>query len=416
MFKNKQLLSAFVLLISCGMVMAQNNTNSPYTRFGYGELVDNYSAEQRAMGGVAIANRNPLGINNVNPASYTAVDSMTFMFDVGFSGLISRFSDSKGVNTKFTSNLEYISLQFPVKKWLAVSAGMLPYSFSGYSFYRPDSVPMYDPNNSDKKAYYTQMYNGNGGITQVYTGLSLKFLDHFALGVNAYYMFGEVNNKRSTIFSTDGFANAEQENIIRAGSYRFRYGLQYFQTFEKKHDIKAGFIFENKSQMSATSEQINIGIPSDTLNFDNSFDMPLSYGVGLQYTYGEKLTLAADYTHQQWGDARFYNRTDSLSNRSRLSVGVEYIPDLRGRTYLERVRYRAGFSLSDPYYKIAGSVQPRNYGISFGMGLPLRTSNTLINAAVEYGKSGDRALFREDYFKITLNTTFSENWFFKRKL
>jgi hypothetical protein len=119
---------------------------------------------------------------------------------------------------------------------------------------------------------------------------------------------------------------------------------------------------------------------------------------------------------QQWADARYYTKTDSLTNRTRWSVGAEYIPDIRGRSYFNRVRYRAGFTTSNPYYKIAGNQQPRNYGISFGVGLPLRTSNTLINAAVEYGKVGERSLFREDYFKITLNTTFSENWFFKRKL
>ena len=73
---NKHLLFAVVLVMSGSMMLAQNNTNSPYTRFGYGEIVDSYTAEQRAMGGVAIAGRNPLSINTVNPASYTSVDSM----------------------------------------------------------------------------------------------------------------------------------------------------------------------------------------------------------------------------------------------------------------------------------------------------------------------------------------------------
>lgn len=78
---NKHFLFAVVLLVVGAGVYAQNNTNSPYTRFGYGELVDTYSAEQRAMGGVAIAGRNNLGINTVNPASYSSVDSLTFMFE-----------------------------------------------------------------------------------------------------------------------------------------------------------------------------------------------------------------------------------------------------------------------------------------------------------------------------------------------
>ncbi len=413
---NKHLLFAIVLLLTSGMMIAQNNTNSPYTRFGYGELIDTYSAEQRAMGGIAIANRNPLSINTVNPASYTSIDSLTFMFDIGFTGLNSRFSDASGVNRKFASNLEYISLQFPLKRWMAVSAGVLPYSFSGYSFYRADSIAMYHPTLNDQYAKYSQGYNGSGGISQVYTGMSFSLFDRFALGVNAYYMFGEVNNRRSTIFQTSGIESSAQDNFIKVNSYRFRYGLQYFETIGERHRVQLGVIFEPKSSLGGEAMQVNTGVPSDTLSFTNEFDMPLVVGAGLQYTFDNKITLGVDYVQQQWSDARFYSRTDSLSNRSRLSVGAEYMPDYRGRSYFERVSYRAGFSLSEPYYKIAGNSQSANYGISFGVGLPLRTSNSVINAAFEYGKAGDRSLFREDFYKLTISTTFSENWFFKRKL
>jgi len=168
--------------------------------------------------------------------------------------------------------------------------------------------------------------------------------------------------------------------------------------------------------LGAEATQVNTGIPTDTISYNDEFDTPLMFGAGLQYTFNEKLMIGVDYVQQQWADTRFFNKTDSLSNRSRLAAGAEYIPDIRGRSYFERVRYRAGFSLSEPYYKLAGNAASTNYGITFGIGLPLRTGNSMINASVEYGKVGERSLFREDYFKITVNTTFNENWFFKRKL
>ncbi|MDX9749421.1 MAG: hypothetical protein RBT57_13070, partial [Paludibacter sp.] len=294
--------------------------------------------------------------------------------------------------------------------------GLLPYSFSGYSFYRNDSIAVYHPTQSNNYARYVQSYSGNGGISQVYSGVSLKLFNHLALGVNAYYMFGEVNNNRSTTFTTTGYESSIQENLIKVSSYRFRYGLQYFQNFAKKHDVKLGLIFETKMPLNAEAQQVNTGIPSDTVFYNNEFDTPLMFGAGLQYTFNEKLMIGVDYVQQQWADARFYNKTDSLSSRSRISAGAEYIPDLRGRSYFDRVRYRAGFSLSEPYYKMAGNTAVKNYGITFGIGLPLRTGNSMINASVEYGKIGERSVFREDYFKITVNTTFNENWFFKRKL
>ena len=40
-------------------LMAQNNTNSPYTRFGYGDLGERSFGAGRAMGGVGYGLRSP---------------------------------------------------------------------------------------------------------------------------------------------------------------------------------------------------------------------------------------------------------------------------------------------------------------------------------------------------------------------
>src|SRR5690554_1491140 len=116
----KPFLLVFVLFF-VQLSVGQNNTNSPYTRYGYGELVDVNSAVQRAMGGVAFGMRNNSMINPANPASYSVVDSTSFMFDLGMSGLLSMFSDTGGKIVSFTSNLEYINVQFPITKWLGLS-------------------------------------------------------------------------------------------------------------------------------------------------------------------------------------------------------------------------------------------------------------------------------------------------------
>jgi hypothetical protein len=136
----------------------------------------------------------------------------------------------------------------------------------------------------------------------------------------------------------------------------------------------------------------------------------------MYYTYDNKLSVGLDYQYQAWEKARYYGAVDSLNNRSKLSLGVQYIPDPRGKKYLDRVRYRAGLNMSDPYYKIPGITNVKNIGISFGVGLPLRTGNTMLNATIEYGKSGESSVIREDYLKFTFNAVFNESWFFKRKL
>lgn len=400
---------------------AQNNTNSPYTRFGYGEIIDVNSAEQRAMGGVSFALRDKQSINPSNPASYTAVDSTTFMFDFGFTGLMSSFSDPNAHKSSFNSNIEYVNLQFPISKWLGVSAGLLPYSFSGYDFFSKDSIQNPGTDANPVFTDYTEKYNGLGGISQVYTGLSVKLFNHISLGANAYYMFGDVENTRMLAFNHAGFSapTSMENNVISISNFRFRYGLQAFHTFKEKHYVSVGAIFENKANMRGEFIRYmfdNYPNPSDTLVYDRDFQEPMQLGIGVNYIFNNKLSVSADYLLQEWGNALFFGKTDSLNNRMKLAMGAEYIPNYRASKYGDRIRYRAGFNIHNPYYKTFENTQPLNFGISFGVGLPLRTSNTMINASLEYGKVGTKNLFREDYFKLTFNATINENWFFKRKL
>lgn len=418
MFKNKTIILSFVLLIISQLSYSQNNTNSPYTRFGYGDISDSNSGEQRAMGGLSIGARSKYSINTVNPASYSSVDSMTFMFDVGVSALISRFSDGTVTSNKMNANLEYITMQFPLWKNVGFSAGLLPYSFSGYNFSTTSNLNL--PSNLGADSVTTTKYfSGNGGVNQVFGGLSVGLFDHFSLGVNAYYMFGSSINSRILQFSKTDIYSSYQMDSITVSSFRLRYGLQYFNTFNKKHFVSLGAIYEMKTKFNADFSEITGSVEQEQSPLqavDTEFEMPEMFGAGIHYTYNDQLTLGFDYSIQKWADTKFFGVTDTLSNRSKFIVGAEFLPNPKSRKYLDQIRYRAGVNLSNPYYKIDGLTQPKNFGITFGIGLPLKNSATVINTTVEYGKIGKSGLLREDYFKFTLNATFNENWFFKRKL
>ena len=83
MIKQKKILS---YLLSAGLLTAgtagalsaqSNSDRSPYSRFGYGTLGMRQTATTRALGGIGAGLRDGLVVNPANPASYTAVDSMT---------------------------------------------------------------------------------------------------------------------------------------------------------------------------------------------------------------------------------------------------------------------------------------------------------------------------------------------------
>ena len=91
MIKQKKILS---YLLSAGLLTAgtagalsaqSNSDRSPYSRFGYGTLGMRQTATTRALGGIGVGLRDGLVVNPANPASYTAVDSMTFIMDLAVS-------------------------------------------------------------------------------------------------------------------------------------------------------------------------------------------------------------------------------------------------------------------------------------------------------------------------------------------
>ncbi|MFM2292103.1 MAG: hypothetical protein RIS29_1916 [Bacteroidota bacterium] len=423
MFKNKFSLLFLVAISLSQFSGAQNNTNSPYTRYGYGELSSATSGEQKAMGGVSIGARRKTSINTVNPASYSSVDSMTFMFDVGATGLLSRFSNTTGVTNKFTANLDYITMQFPVAKHVGFSAGLLPYSYAGYNY----SVNLYEktkyPTIPDfDTIFYRNSFNGYGTISQVYTGLGVDLFNHLSVGANVYYMFGSLYNTRSLRdkSSSDSTLVVSSTDV---GDFRLRYGLQYHNTFAKKHDLNVGVVYEQKSNLKALFTESDYGVLTqypDTLDGDRSFQLPQMFGLGLYYTYDKRLSLGVDYSLQKWGSALYRGDYSLLKDCSKLAVGAEYIPNSRGRYLTQRMSYRLGFNMSDPYYRLDNSSSMKNYNVSFGLGLPLYNAATnaitMLNASVEYGKVGATDVLREDYLKFTLNVVFNEHWFFKRKL
>lgn len=415
MYNKKIFIAAVLFLCTVQLSVSQNNTNSPYTRFGYGDVTESTATELRGMGGVSLGNRSRNTISPLNPASYSSVDSLTFMFDIGGSARYSLFSDKDGSNKTFNANLEYLTMRFPIAKWLGVSAGLTPYSLVGYNFNQTDSLamPVNQSYEDTKNVYYYTLFNGSGGFSQVYGGLSANILNHIALGANAYYMFGEVNNYRNLIFSSSStYQSVTYANKIKASDFRFRYGIQLYNTFAEKHDVVLGAIYEGKTKFNGKYSAI---ANDSTLNSVNGFELPQTLGIGLNYTYNKQLTVGVDVTNQGWGKVLFFNKTDSLVNTTKIALGAEYIPNPMGRKYTDRIRYRIGFNTVNAYYHSGADKLPNNYTISLGVGFPTKTSKSMMNASLEYGKMGS-SLLKENYLKLTFSASINEFWFVKPKL
>ena len=399
------LLSPFAVCLS--PLSAQNMTSSPYSRYAYGDMNENVPTGFRGMGGVGFGMRNNKAINPSQPASYTSMDSLTFMFDVAASVSWSHYRDAGGKKNKANGNLEYVTMQFPLyKRWIAMSVGLLPYSSVGYEITLEDSIPGY---------HYKMDYEGDGNISQVYGGLSFNICNWFALGANVYYMWGDLNRMRMVSFTESGLQTTVQDEMLSVSNVRFRAGAQFFHTFDK-HAFNVGAIFENK--MKLHSELIVIETQSDDSIpiFVDGWQLPMVWGVGASYTWDNRLTVAFDYEHQYMASALYNGAPGSVSglkDRSRFAGGVEYRHNPMGRKYAERMIWRAGISVQDEYLATIGA---KRISASVGIGFPLWTIGTVINTTFEYTHRGSRAGLEDNSLRFTIGASIAESWFFKRKL
>lgn len=406
------------------MAAAQTSTNSPYTRYGFGQLTDQSFGNSKAMGGISYGLRNGLQINASNPASYSAVDSLTFLFDAGLSLQNANFKEAGTKTNAKNSTVDYIAMQFRLIKGLGFTAGFLPYSNVGYNMNRTTKEGHDDYGNEINTL---TTYNGEGGLHQVFVGLGYQVFKGLSAGANISYLYGDITHSVSTTFNNANAFSSVHASKISIRDYKLDLGIQYTQEFAKKHKVNLGAVYSNGHDINATGYKYretylagNTNYPQtqsvDTIK--NAFSIPTTFGFGATYVYDNRLTIGFDYTKQNWEDIKFFNEKGKFLNRSKISMGAEYLPNPISRNYLNRVRYRIGAHYADPYTKVNENDGAREYGVSFGFGLPLFQNRSLLNISGQYIKVSPKTkgMLEENYLRVNIGLTFNERWFMKWKV
>lgn len=413
-------------------LVAQNNTNSPYTRYGYGELADRSFGAGRAMGGIGYGLRSPRQINPLNPASYSTMDSLTFLFDIGVAGQLSWFDDSFNKQKNINGNLEYVALQFPVTRWLAISAGLLPYSYVGYDFGTIEEDVNSPGGSTDPLSTSTHLFDGSGGLTQLYGGLSFDvWKKRLAVGANFSYLFGNITHERTVYPNVDNasYVSINTWQKTKISDLKMDFGVQYTHPFSSRERLTVGATYSPKKRLSNKVYRMVQNVQGSTLVSSEgdttknvNMGIPNSFGAGFTYVKDRKFMFGADVLYEQWNKVAFpfVDENSHFDDRLRVGAGAEYIPQYYGKSYLGKVNYRIGAHFSNSYLKINGKGYDE-YGGSIGFGLPLPTlmgHTSMLNITFEYVKVKPQVknMIDERYFRFTLNYTFNESWFRKQKL
>ncbi len=434
----KRIFAIFSAVLITSVASAQEN--SPYSRYGVGDIVPNQNIVNRGMGGISAGYSDFQSLNFINPASLG--NARTTVFDIGgdidIRNLKSNSSPDKfkSVNTL----ISYVQLGFPIatekmqKKgnFWGVSFGLRPISRIGYKIETFKRLSGIDSLNT--------LYEGSGGITQanVSTGIKIK---NFSFGASTGYTFGSKDYSTQLSFINDSviYYKSNTATKTRFGGAFLDLGMQYDITTKNKGLLRIGAYANLQQNLNAKRENINQTISYDGnggfVNIDTvsyskdvkgKVKLPATYGIG--FTYADKhLLFGADVELTNWDTYRYYDQKDALQNSMTFRAGAQYYPasdNTPATKYWNFVKYRAGLYYGNDYVKIDNKNRP-NYGVTFGAGLPLTSLQRMsyfrevvvLNAGMEIGARGTKQSqsLRENVVRFSIGISMNARWFAKPK-
>jgi hypothetical protein len=418
--------------------MAQvSSTLSPYSQFGLGVMADQSQGFNRGMGGLAIGLRNGKMVNMQNPASYSAIDSLTMIFDAGVSGQITNFKEGgRRVNAK-TAHFDYAVAAFRLLPKVGASFGVVPYSNIGFNYYSAE----YNNAESLTSSYFNVNHQGDGGFSQAYVGLGWEVLKGLSIGANVSYFWGKYT-KTVTVVNSDSYVNTLSKVYSSSvSSYKLDFGVQYQQALDKDNLLTVGATVGLGHQLGAEAllvstnyDNVNAISYSTRDSVPDAFKLPYTFGVGATLLHKNSLTVGVDYSFQKWADMDYPVQTNNITqdhklgyqlvgsqllDRHKVTLGTDWVPNPMGRSYFSHVHYRFGVSYATPYYNVNGVKGPRELSVSAGFGIPLintwNNRSTLNISAQWVNRSADN-LIRENSFRLNIGLTFNERWFAKWKV
>lgn len=402
------LLAIGLLQISTNL-MAQNNTSSPYSYYGLGELMTQDVLNPTGMASLSYRNGSVLNVNN--PAALTQLDSLKFIFQIGMVAKFSNLTQGNDNDSFNDLNLSKLAFGFKASPRYGVAVSLSPYTSLGYDITNRELVEGGDE-------YFVRSQIGTGGLNQLMISNGFKITNDLSLGVNGIYVFGN-NSRDEFIVPEDNSGTSYQNNskLISQGLH-FNLGAQYKIDFAK-NSLMLGLKYQPKIGVSAKriTQVISLGSERYRDTDRGQYDVPESYGASLGFNKGKQLWIGADYLMEKWSETKKFERDNLLLDRNKFSLATIYnANDGYATKFLKKLTYRFGAFYDTGYIEIRDErIKTRGFG--FGVGMPLARGKGMINVSFEFGQMGttDNNIVREDFGRINLEVNLFENWFVKRK-
>ncbi len=419
-----------IFLISTAKLAGQKNINSPYARFNLGVLNTPGTFRSLAMGGISIATRDNNTITFTNPASYTSLDTSSFVFDMGLDLSSLTIKDAENSYSSTDMNFRHILMGFPLSKKIYAATGIVPYS-NGY-YYISETITKNNPEWNPITGDYTSVHKGSGSITTFFAGTGIEITKNLSAGLNFNLLFGSLERLNQFEFADyqTSFHQSSTENFKISG-FNFDYGIQYTENIKKDYFLTTGASFTSskyyKSDFEILKERYSVYEYSpyspDTLSHysstsNDSTMLPATLRFGITAGKKDKFVAGFDFIYTNWNNACVHGSNAEMTNTYTYMLGFEYIPDKYSNTsFLRRIEYRLGAHLSNNYL-VLNEVNIKEYGISGGFAVRLRNSLSKATLFFDYtNREGNisKGIHDESIFSAGVSLNLYDFWFVKRK-
>jgi len=416
----------------------QATTNSPYSFYGLGDRVSEGMVRSISMGDTKYAISDAFHLNPSNPASYSNLK--TTSFNIALHYQVNNLTSNAGTQRYDVAGMRYFGLGMPISKRFGAALGLTPMTQMGYDM---------DATGATENESVRSIYTGEGGLSRVFIGLSYELLtdsvQSLRVGSNLSYIFGPLEYNSQTRFPE----NSSTFTSFRRTRYNLSdisadFGVQYRRDLARKRHLDryviVGATYNLGGDMRTRSEvfagSLDGNIIKDTVVFTqdtgNTY-IPHRFGggVGMEFynrNTKRRLFINADVEYGAWSQMTRLGENQNLQDSWRTAFGMEFTPDddaIRG--LFKIMSYRAGAHYGKTYLNV-NNQDIFDYGITFGLGIPLVKSKSAyarsssINISYEFGERAydNTGLISEQYSNflvgIVLTPSFWDRWFQKRKI
>jgi hypothetical protein len=417
----KQSLFIALLTIVSLRMMGQNN-NIPYSQLGLGDLDDGYYNRTSGLANTGIAYRSNRFLINNNPASFSALTDQYFTMEIGLRGQYITYAGAQ-VNIASTESADItfrkLILGIKVTRHWGSSIGILPYSTQNYEFSAPYNIAGTTIQIAD------HYYQGHGSVNRAYWANSYEFFHHLSIGVDASYIFGQLNQNDIIQAAGSGATLVSTTNNTNLQNLYLTYGMQLYGRVGKNWNYAIGGTYSAKAALLAASTKLVLNNDSVTLqniqNQEGYMYLPEAWGVGIAVSNKQKYTFVADYRYQNWNGVATQNSYDgqgyTIASAERGSIGFEISKKKTFyNTRVELSYIQTGLYYENSYLQINGE-QIKDMGVTAGFGVNSLKSPLAYNIVFQYGVKGTTKnnLIRQNYADVTLLINFGQIWFTKGK-